>query len=113
MDKAYEDKLDGIIEPEFFEREMGEWRDQEQQIRMAVQGLEDAKSTDRALDAERIFELANKALFTVRFARFDPKGQMLRTILSNCSVDAVSVTPTYRNPFDAIFKKPRRKNGRA
>ena len=28
---------------------------------------------------------------------------MLRIVLSNCAVDAVSVYPTYRKPFDMIF----------
>ena len=46
---------------------------------MTIQGLEEARSSDCALDAERS-ELANSA-FTVR------------------------VVPTYRKPFDTIFKR--------
>jgi hypothetical protein len=30
---------------------------------------------------------------------------MLRMLFSNCSVDAVSGTPTYRKPFDSIFQR--------
>jgi hypothetical protein len=33
-------------------------------------------------------------------------------LFSNCSVDAVSVRPTYRKPFDMIVKRARLKNGR-
>jgi hypothetical protein len=40
---------------------MGEWRMEEQQVKMASQGLRNAETGDRALDAQRIFELANNA----------------------------------------------------
>jgi len=33
------------------------------------------------------------------------KAKLLKMLFSNCSVDAVSVTPTYRKPFDMIFKR--------
>ena len=33
-------------------------------------------------------------------------------VVSNFSVDAVSVYPTYRKPFDMIAKRAERKNGR-
>ncbi len=108
MDKAYEDKLDGVIEPEFFDRKMTDWRGQEQQVRMAMQGLEDAKSSDRALDAERIFELANKAYALYVSQNPVEKAKLLRMLFSNCSVDAVSVTPTYRKPFDMIFQRAKK-----
>ena len=26
-------------------------------------------------------------------------------VLSNCKIDAVSITPTYRKPFDLIFAR--------
>jgi hypothetical protein len=108
MDKAYEDKLDGVIEPEFFDRKMTDWRGQEQQIRMAMQGLEDAKSSDRALDAERIFELANKAYSLYVSQNPVEKAKLLRMLFSNCTVDALSVTPTYRKPFDVIFQRAKK-----
>ncbi len=108
MDKAYEDKLDGVIEPEFFDRKMSEWRGQEQQIRMAMQALEDAKSSDRAVDAERIFELANKAYSLYVSQNPVEKAKLLRMLFSNCSVDAASVTPTYRKPFDIIFQRAKK-----
>jgi hypothetical protein len=61
MDAAYVDKLDGKIPEDFWERKMTEWRMEEQQAKMAVQGLTNAETGDRALDAQRILELGNKA----------------------------------------------------
>jgi site-specific DNA recombinase len=61
MDGAYADKLDGKIPEDYWERKMSDWRMEEQQVKMAIQGLSDAETGDRAIDAQRIFELANKA----------------------------------------------------
>jgi site-specific DNA recombinase len=105
MDAAYVDKLDGKITEEFWERKMGDWRLEEQQVKLTLEGLASAKTEDRALSAERTLELANKAyLLYVSQDSFE-KAKLLRMLPSNCSVDTVSATPTYRYPFDLIFKR--------
>jgi hypothetical protein len=71
---------------------------------MAIQGLETAVTGDRALDAQRTFELANRAYSLYVSQNSTEKAKLLRMLLSNCAVDAASVTPTYRYPFDMIFK---------
>jgi site-specific DNA recombinase len=105
MDGAYADKLDGKIPEDFWERKMSDWRMEEQQVKMAIQGLSDAETGDRSLDAQRIFELANKAYLLYVSQDSGEKAKLLRMLFSNCSVDAVSITPTYRKPFDMIFKR--------
>ena len=57
----------------------------------------------RALDAQRVFELANKAYLLYLSQDFTEKAKLLRMMCSNFLVDAVSATPTYRYPFDMIF----------
>ena len=105
MDKAYTDKLDGTIPVDFWERKMTDWRMEEQQVKMAIEGLSHAEAGDRALDAERIFELANKAYSLYVSQDSTEKAKLLRMLFSNCSISDVSVTPTYRKPFDIIFKR--------
>ena len=105
MDAAYADKLDGKIPEDFWERKMVDFQSEEQQVKMAIEGLKQAETSDRALDAERIFELANKAHLLYISQDFTEKAKLLRMVFSNCSVDAVSVTPTYRKPFDLIFRR--------
>jgi hypothetical protein len=107
MDAAYTDKLDGTIPADFWERKMSDWRTEEQQVRMALDGLKNGETSDRALDAERIFELANKAYSLYVSQNPVEKAKLLRMLFSNCSVNAVSVTPAYRKPFDMIFKRAR------
>jgi site-specific DNA recombinase len=105
MDKAYSDKLDGKIEEDFWQRLMAEWRMEEQQVKMAIQGLNSGGTGDRALDAQKIFELANSAYSLYVSQNSVEKAKLLRLVVSNFSVDAVSVTPTYRKPFDMIAKR--------
>jgi site-specific DNA recombinase len=105
MDAAYTDKLDGKIPEDFWNRKMTDWRMEEQQVRMAIDGLNHAERADKALDAERIFELANKAYSLYVSQDSTEKAKLLRMLFSNCSIDAVSATPVYRKPFDTIFKR--------
>jgi hypothetical protein len=105
MDGAYADKLDGKIPEDFWERKMSDWRMEKQQLKMAMQGLSNAETGDRALDAQRILELANKAYSLYVSQYSTEKAKLLRMLFSNCSVDAVNVTPTYRKPFDMIVKR--------
>jgi len=47
MDNAYTDKLDGKIPENFWDRKMTDWRLEEQQVKMAIEGLTNTDSSDR------------------------------------------------------------------
>ena len=104
MDQAYQDKLDGTIPQEFWERKMLEWTEDEKQIQAAITRLE-APSSSRILDAKRILELANKAYSLYLTQNRTQQATLLRMVLLNCSIDAASVCPTYRKPFDLICRR--------
>jgi site-specific DNA recombinase len=108
MDQAYADKLDGKIPEDFWERKMSEWRAEEQQIAIALNAHSDSR-TDRVLSAKRILELANKAYFLYLTQKPAEQAKLLRSVLSNCAVDAASLYPTYRKPFDVIFERVKTK----
>lgn len=105
MDSAYVDKLDGKIPEDFWQRKMTEWRMEEQQVRLALDDLASFENADSALDAQRVFELSNKAYLLYFSQGSTEKAKLLRMMCSNFSVDALSATPTYRYPFDVIFKR--------
>ena len=90
MDQAYSDKLDGKIPEDFWDRKMGDWRTEEQQIREAIAGAEDSDS-DRLLNAQRCLELANKAYFLYVRQNSTEQAKLLRMVLLNCSIDAASL----------------------
>ena len=105
MDAAYVDKLDGTISEEFWARKKADWLMEEQQVQMAIAGLENAETGDRALDAQRVFELANNAYSLYVLQDVTEKAKLLRMLLSNCSVDAASATFEWRKPFDSIINR--------
>jgi site-specific DNA recombinase len=108
IEQAYLDKLDGKITETFWAAKSSEWNQEEQQILLAVQGLEQ-QSPERILGGVRILELANKAYFLYLKQPPAEKAKMLRIVLSNCKINATSVDPTYRKPFDLIFQRARNK----
>jgi site-specific DNA recombinase len=112
LDKAYIDKLEGKISEEFWSRKAAEWQAEEQQIQIAIEAVKQAEP-DRVLDSVRILELANKAYFLYLKQTPAEKAKLLRMVLSNCSLDAVSIYPTYRKPFDLIFMRAKNEEWRA
>jgi site-specific DNA recombinase len=112
MDQAYQDKLDGKISEEFWARKSAEWQTEETQIRGSIQALETARP-ERLLDAARILELANKAHSLYVKQNHTERAKLLKMVLSNCGIDAVSLYPTYRKPFDLIFQRNKTEEWRA
>ena len=114
MDQAYQDKLDGKIPEDFWERKMSEWRAEEHQIQMAINQPQ-VSSADRGLSATRILELANKAYSLYLTQKPAEQAKLLRLVLLNCSIDKLSIYPAYRKPFDLIFQRARNQewSGRA
>jgi site-specific DNA recombinase len=105
LEQAYVDRLDGKITEEFWEAKSAEWQEEEQTLLASLRELERAETPERALDRVRILELANKAHSLYVTQTPQEKAKLLRMVLSNCAVDAVSVYPTYRKPFDMIFER--------
>ena len=112
LERAYVDKLHGKITAEFWTARFSAWNQEEQQILGALQGL-GQQIPERILDGVRILELANKAYFL--YLRQPPaeQGRLLRIVLLYCKVDATSVYPTYRKPFDVIFQRAKNEEWRA
>jgi site-specific DNA recombinase len=109
LDQAYVDRLDGKITEEFWEAKSAEWQQEEQTLLASLRELEQDGNPERVLDRVRILELANKAHSLYVTQTPAEKAKLLRMVLSNCAVDAVSVYPTYRKPFDMIFERAKTK----
>jgi len=63
--------------------------------------------------AVRTLELANKAHSLYLAQPPTEKAKLLKVVLSNCAIDATSVYPTYRKPFDVIFQRVKNEEWRA
>ena len=105
MDVAYTDKLDGKITEEFWQRKQTDWLSDELRLKGQLSGLDEARTGERVIDMQRILELSEKAYFLYDTQKPAGQADLLKMVLSNCSIDAVSLYPTYRKPFDLIFKR--------
>ncbi len=112
MDQAYVDKLDGKISEGFWLGKVADWQREEGQILQVMQGLQENKP-EPLLTAVRKLELANKPYFLYLRQTPAQKAKLLRIVLSNRGIDAVSVYPTYRKPFDLIFQRAQNEEWRA
>ena len=92
MDQAYLDKLDGRITEDFWRRKSEEWQQEEQQLLLALNGLQKATS-DRLLTTQRILELANKAHSLYLRQNPSEQAKLLKNVLSNCATDELSIHP--------------------
>jgi hypothetical protein len=59
------------------------------------------------LTVQRVFELAESAYSLYLTRNPTEQGQLLKSVLLNCSTDGVSLWPVYRKPFDLIFQRAR------
>ena len=64
LDQIYMDKLDGKISEDFWQRKSTEWQMEEQQVLMAMQGLEQA-SKDGLLTAKKCLETREQGVFSI------------------------------------------------
>jgi site-specific DNA recombinase len=112
LDQSYLDKLDGKITEEFWTRKSDEWRAEEQRICAEMLALEQTKP-ERMLDGVRILELAHEAHSLYLKQTPEEQAKLLRLVVSNCSIDAVNVYPTYRKPFDLIAARTKNEGWRA
>ena len=108
MNQGYADKLDGKISEDFWQRRMSQWQAEECQVLRAADALAQPQ-TDSVLNAQRTLELANVAYYLYLTRKPAEQAELLRKVLLNCSIDAVSVSPTYRKPFDMIFERAKTK----
>jgi len=75
LDKLYEDRLDGFIEPAFFERKTQEWRQSQARI---VDQIAQYKGANQEYfkDGVRLLELSKKAYFSIQETKFARKAQI-------------------------------------
>jgi hypothetical protein len=105
MDSAYKDKLEGTISLDFWQRMQRDFESEELRHKSLLEGSSEADTGQKMLDMQRVLELAQKAYFLYLTQKPAEKVELLRKVLLNCKIDAVSLYPTYRKPFDLICKR--------
>ncbi|MBP6965129.1 MAG: recombinase family protein [Armatimonadetes bacterium] len=103
IDAMYEDKLDGTISREMYERKSEEWTQEQQDI---MRHIETHQRANRAyLDkGVTILELADGAAALFERQESGDKRKILDTVFSNSIWKDGMLLPSYRKPFDLIVE---------
>jgi site-specific DNA recombinase len=98
LDKLYDDRLDGFIEPDFFERKAREWRQTQKRLTDQIAEYENA-AQDYVQDGVRLLELAKKAYFLFKQQNSSEKRKLLNFVCSNSTWKDKTLTAPSANPL--------------
>ena len=98
LDKLYDDRLDGFIESDFFERKAREWRQTQKRLADQIAEYENA-AHDYVQDGVRLLELAKKAYFLFKQQNSSEKRKLLNFVCSNSTWKDKTLTATFRQPL--------------
>lgn len=101
MDKAYSDKLDGVIPEEFWLAKSKEWRDAQEKVRSTIAAHEKSNQSYFEQGLE-LLRLSCQAYDLYRVRNLPEKRALLNVMVSNFSVVGNNIVPTYKKPFDII-----------
>lgn len=101
IDKAYEDRLDRIIDDGYWRDVSSKWRSEQDHVTERMARFKDA-NRNYVDQGVQIIELAQKAYSLYVRQNGTEKRKLLDTVLSNCTLDGLILCPTYRKPFDLI-----------
>jgi site-specific DNA recombinase len=98
MDAIYEDKLDGRIGEDFWERKRREYQARQAEIMRSLE--QHQKANTFYFDAGvRVLRLAQKAYDLWLAQPQTEKRKLLDVLLPNCTFDGENLDATYRKPF--------------
>jgi hypothetical protein len=105
MDRAYEDKLNGKVPEQLWERKSVEWNNELVDIQFQIKSHESANLEYYKTGVD-ILELANQAYDMYLQQSCQKQRRLLNIILSNCTFDHGTLCPIYNKPFDILAKGP-------
>ena len=94
-------RLDGFIEPAFFQRKTREWGQSQASIAEQIAQYEDANQ-EYFKDGVRLLELSRKAYFLFKKQNPHEKRRLLNFVCSNSTWRDRTLTATFRQPFDIL-----------
>lgn len=103
LDRAYDDRLSGRISDDLWTSKSAELEAELQRVRADMERHERASHEYEATGLQ-ILELAQSAysLYVAQNSR--EQARLAKTLLSNCTFDRGTLTPTYNKPFDILAK---------
>jgi hypothetical protein len=98
IDNAYQDKLEGLIGVDLFQRKSVQWHQELADIAAETERLRDATRSTQAVGLE-LFELAQRAHQRYVAHSMEKKAEMLKTVGWNFVYDGATLSVDYRKPY--------------
>ena len=109
IERMYEDKLDGSITEDFYNKKLLEYRTEQTNIQTKQNNLQEVDK-DYYSTGIYLLKLANKAPAIFKSSEPEVKRQLIKLILQNPTINDVTLCATYRNPFSMFAKGASRHN---
>ena len=103
LDRAYDDRLSGRISDELWSSKSTELEAELQRVRAEMARHERASHEYEATGLQ-ILELAQSAYSLYVTENPQEQARVVKMLLSNCTFDRGSLSPTYSKPFDLFAK---------
>jgi len=111
MKKAYKDKLEGVIQDDFFRSVYDGYQEQLNTIEYRLSTL--SESIAQRYDiAKKSIELSYQAESLYLMANPKQKRKLIKSLLSNCYLKDLTLYPTYKKPFNVFAEMGCTKNKR-
>jgi len=101
LDAMYEDKLDGRIDQDFYDRKSSIWKNEQDEILRKLKQHQDANRSYLD-DGVKLLELAQRAAILYQKQSMPEKRRILNFLCSNSIWMNGQLHPNYRQPFDML-----------
>ncbi len=101
IDTAYLDKVDGLIDGDFFQRKAGEWREEQRVARRAILKHEEANQS-YIEEGIMLLDLGREAADLFAEQPVGEKRKLLNYMVSNSTWASGTLTVEWRQPFDML-----------
>jgi len=109
LDRLYDDKLDGKISEEFYERKFKQYSREKEEIESAIKRHERANLKYYELGLN-LYELSQRAKEIYLKARLEEKRQLMKLVFKALFLNGNKLAFTYTKPFELISKAVKETN---
>jgi DNA invertase Pin-like site-specific DNA recombinase len=110
LDRLYDDKLDGKISEEFYEKKLKQYSKEKEEIESAIERHERANLKYYELGLN-LYELSQRAKEIYLKAKLEEKRQLIKLVFKELLLNRNNLAFTYTKPFELISKAVKETNG--
>ena len=106
IEQAYLDRLEGVIDKEFFETQNKKWKEEQSNLEKKAERLQTGNAS-RIADSANLLELVQRAAILYKNQTMEEKRKLLKIVHSNSTLRDKKFHTNYRKPFDILVETNR------